>query len=135
LGVQLPRHFGGFIEARQQRLVDLQQLQQLVGPRAVRHVEQQHAAGVAHFRRVLAGHAEADVILGQEDVLRLLVDLRLVLAHPQDLGSGEPGEGGVRHQLDQRLAPAGLEFDLGALLGRPLVVPQQGRAERFSPVA
>jgi hypothetical protein len=89
------------VQAGQQSLVDLQQLQQLVRPDAVDHVEQQHAAGVADFGGVLAGHAEADVVFGQQDVLGFGVDFGLVLPDPEDFWRGEPGEGGVGHEVDQ----------------------------------
>jgi hypothetical protein len=120
---------------REQRLVDVEEAEQLVGPFAVDDVEQQHAAGVAHLGRVLAGHAEADVILRKQHVLRLRVNLRLLLPHPEDLGRGEAGQRRVGDELDQRLAPPGLRFDLSTLGGRPLVVPQQSRPQGVLAVA
>ena len=59
------------------------------------------AVGLVHG--VVAGQLEADVVLGQQDVPRLRVDLRLVLLHPQDLGRGEAGQRIVAGDLDQPL--------------------------------
>ena len=73
------------MHAGKKSLIDLEQIQEPVRPDAIRHVEQQRAAGVTDFRGILAGHAIADVILGQQDVLRLLVNLGLMLAHPKNL--------------------------------------------------
>ncbi len=65
------------------------------GPAAVGDVEQEGAGGLLHVDGVLAGHAEADVVLGAEDVGDVGEDLGLVLADPEQLGEGEVGQGGV----------------------------------------
>ena len=88
------------------------------------HVQQQHAAGVADFRGVLAGQAAADFILRQQDLAGLLEVLRLVIPQPEDLRRREAGQGGVGHQLDQIGAAADALFHLGAFGGGPLVVPE-----------
>ena len=56
-------------------------------------------------RGELAGQAEADVVLGQQELARLGEDLRLVVAHPEDLGRAEAGERRVAGQLDRPVAP------------------------------
>ena len=55
--------------------------------------------------------------------------LRLVVAEPEDLRRREAGERGVGDHLDELLAAAGAAFDLVALGGGALVVPEQGGAD------
>jgi hypothetical protein len=71
---------------------------------AVGHVEQQGAAGFLHVHGELAGQTVADVVLRAEHVGDLGEDLRLVLAHPEELGEGEVGQRGVAGQRDQTFA-------------------------------
>ena len=123
------------MQPRQQRFVDLQKSQQFVRPSAVDDVEQERAAGIADFRRILAGHAVADVILRQQDVLGPGVDFWLILANPENLWRGESRERGIRNKLDQRSASAGFGFDLCALRCRALIISQQGGAKGLGSVA
>ena len=126
---------GRFVESREESFVDVEKAEEFVGPGAAGDVEQERAAGVANFGGVFAGHAVADVILGEEDVSGLFVDFGFVLADPEDFGGGEAGERGVGDELDQRLAPAGFGFDFKTLIGGALVVPEERGAKGFFVVA
>ena len=86
-------------------------------PRRVRGVDRQ-----------LAGQAEADVVLRQQDVADPRVRLRLVRAQPEQLRRREAGERAVARQLDQPLEPDA-PLDLGALGRRALVVPEDRRPQ------
>ena len=57
-----------FVDLRQQSLVDVEFLEDLIRPAAVRDIQELHAARIGYLRRILPRHAEADVILRQEDV-------------------------------------------------------------------
>ena len=123
------RQFAGdllrLIACGQQRLIELQLFQQLFRPVALGHIEQQHAAGVAHFGGKFARQPAANFILGQQHLGQLVEVLRLVVSQPQDLRGGEAGQRRVGDQLDQLLAPAGPPLDFLALGLRPLIVPEQ----------
>ena len=71
------------------------------GPAAVGDVEQEGSAGLLHVDGELAGEAVADVVLGAEDVRDAGEDFRLVGAHPEELGEGEVGQGGIAGELDE----------------------------------
>ena len=91
-------------------------------------VKEQRARPTGAIDGVVAGQVVANIILGQQDVARLGIDLRLVFLHPQDLGRGETGQGVVAGDLDQVFfaQPAA---DLVALRAGALVVPEHGRAQ------
>ena len=95
-------------------------------------VEEEAAGGVGDFGSELAGEAKADVILGQQNLPAFLVVPRLMLPEPEDFGCSEAGKGGVGDHLDECGASAGLFFDLGALSGGALVVPEERGAEDFA---
>ena len=93
-------------------------------------VEPERAGGVGHLRDVVAGQAEADVVLGQQHRVDVLEDLRLVLAQPGELRRGEAGHGDVAGDL-ARAREGGL--DLGAFgLARPSFQRIAGRSTRSS---
>ncbi len=120
---------GTLVARRQERRVDPELLEQLAAPSAVGDVEHQGPRGVAHLGGVGAGQSVADVILGQEHLPHPLPMARLVPADPQQLGRRESGQGRVGDHPDEGLAAPRLVLDLAALLGRALVVPEQGRAD------
>ena len=91
-------------------------------------IEELHAARVGDLRRVLARHAEADVILRQEDVTAAAVVLRLVVADPENLRGRETRQRRIRRDLDEALAADALR-DFLAFLARALVAPDDGRAD------
>ena len=45
------------------------------------------AGGIRYFGSIFAGQPVADIVFGQQDLGDLGIDLRLVLAHPDDLGA------------------------------------------------
>ena len=124
-------HVRAFGQAGHQVIVDVQGIEDLLGPAAVGHVQQVGAAGVAHFGSVLAGQLEAHIVLGQQNVANLGPQFRLVLAHPQDLTSGEAGESGVGGDLDQTLTADGVG-DLVALVLSTAIAPQNGFAQHVA---
>ena len=65
------------------------------------NVQQQHAAGVAHFGGELASQAAADFVFRQQHLPGLLKMSRLVVPQPEDFRRGKAGQGGVSDQLDQ----------------------------------
>ena len=94
-------------------------------------VEQERPACLLHVDGVLAGHAEADVVLGAEDVANLREDLGLMLANPEQLGEGEVGERGVGDELDQALEPDG-GIKPVALRLCPLIAPDKSRPQHYA---
>ena len=91
-------------------------------------VEQQRSRGVGHVDGVLAGQAQPDIVLGQEDAGDARVDIRLVAPQPKDFRRGETGQGTVAGQLNQALQ-ADSSFDFRALRAGALIVPEHRRAQ------
>jgi len=74
---------------------------------------------------VVAGEAQAQVVLGQQHLGHRVEDRGLVLAHPGQLGRGEAGHGevaGDRMEVRQRFHPAALRVAAS-------VIPQDGRTQ------
>ena len=94
------------------------------------HIQELHAAGIGYLRGVFAGHGEAHIILGQEDVAAGGVILRLMVPHPEDLGSGEACEGGIGGDLYEPFL-AHLGGDFLAFCRGALVAPDDGGADHF----
>ena len=124
------RDLRGFVHLCQQRFVYSQLVQHLVGPAAVRDIQQLHSAGVGYLGGILAGEHEADIVLGQEDMTALLVILRLVVLHPHDLCGGESGDGWISGDLDHSVS-ADFIGDLNDLPGGTLIAPDDGFADRL----
>ena len=103
---------GALVTRGQETRVDVELAQQLAAPAAIGDVEHQGPGGVAHLRGERPGQPVADVVLGQENLAHPVPVLRLVLANPEQLGGGEPREGGVGHHPHQGLAAAGPLLDL-----------------------
>ena len=97
-------------------------------PLALHHVEQQHAAGVAHLGGELASESAANLVFRQQHLGEAVKVLRFMIAEPKNFRRGETGQGRIGDHADQLCAPAGPLFDFVALGGRPLIVPQKGTA-------
>ena len=121
----------GLVHLAQHGLIDVQLLKDLVGPAAVRHVQKLHTGSVRNLSGKFAGEHIADIVLGKQDMAALRVDFRLIVAHPEDLGRGKAGQGGICGDLDQSL-PADLLRDLLALLRGTLIAPEDRLAQHFS---
>ena len=104
------------------------QVQHLLGPALVLHVQQQHAAGVGVVGAVDPGEDVVDVVLGEHHLFDAGEVLRLVFPHPQHLGGGEAGEGDVGRPGGQLVLAHGL-VEVVHLPGGAAVVPQDGRAD------
>ena len=126
-------HVHRLVHPAQQRRVDVQLVQYLVGPLPPGHVQQVHAGGVGYLGGKLAGEAVANVILGQQDMTAGLVDLWQMLPHPQDLPSGKARQGGVRGDGDEFLRAHSLG-DLTALLAGAAIAPQDAAVQHLSPL-
>ncbi len=94
-------------------------------------VEEEGAGGFLHVHGVLAGEAEADVILGAEDVTDLVENFGLVVADPEELGEGEVGEGRVGDEIDELGCADCFDEPVGLGLGA-LIAPDEGWAEDFA---
>ena len=116
------------VHERQPRARELERRQHLVAPAAPGDVEEERAGRVGGVDRALAGEAEADVVLREQDVPDLRVRLRLVRAQPEQLRRREAGERAVAGQRDQPLEADPL-LDLLALRRGALVVPEDRGAE------
>ncbi len=121
-------HVNGFIHAAQQRRVDVQLVQDLVGPLPPGHVQQIHAGGVGYLGGKLAGEAVADVVFGQQDMTAGLIDLRQMLAHPQDLSGGKTRQSGICGDGDEPFCTHRLG-DLAALLAGAAIAPQNAAVQ------
>ena len=122
------RHVGGLVHLREQALVNVELFENLAAPAAVRHVEKLHTGSVRNLGGILAGEHVTNVILREQDVAALRVDLRLVVAHPEDLRSRESRQRRVRGDFDQTLR-TDLLRDFVALGGGALVTPDDGAAQ------
>jgi len=122
---------GRLARGRQPFAGELERLQHLLAPAPVRDVEEQRAGGVRAVDRLLAREPVADVVLRQQHPADPREGLGLVVAQPEELRRREAGQGAVASQRDQALEPDAL-FDLRALGGRALVVPEDRRADRVA---
>ena len=102
----------------------------LFAPAPVLHVQKQHPGGVGIVRGVDAGETVDQIVLGQHDFLDFCEQIRLIFPHPQQLGGGEPGEGDVGG-ITAQLLPANSLVEVVHFLGRPPVVPEDGRAQNM----
>jgi len=116
---------------RQEVGVDSQPAEQPAVPVTRLHVEQQRAGRVAHLRGVLTCQPQPDVVLRQQHLERALEDARIMPADPEDLRRREARQRDVVDHADEPGPPAGEALDFLALGRRPLVVPQQGGAQRL----
>ena len=124
----LPRDLRPFVALRQPLGRDVQRSEHLRRPIAALQIEEQHAGPVRLVHGILAGQPETHVVLRQQDVCGAGVDLRLVLAHPEDLRRREAGQHLVAGEGKQPIETEPLG-DLVALLTGALIVPQDRRPE------
>ncbi len=115
---------------RQPGVIDLEGGKEIVRPVARGEIEKDRARPIGLVHRESAREPESNVVLGQQDVGDLPPRLRLVVADPDDLRGGEPGERVVAGDPDQPLAPHHTA-DQVAFGGRPLVVPEDRRPEHL----
>ena len=108
----------------------LERLEHLVAPAAVRDVEEERARRVRDVDRALARQPQPDVVLRQQDVRDPRIRLGLVVPQPEELRRREAGQRAVPGQLDQPLEADAL-LDLGALGRGALVVPEDRRAQHL----
>ena len=97
----LARHLGRLEHRRQPLGRHLERVQHLVAPAPSGHVEEERAGCVAGVGRLLAGEAQAHVVLREEDVSRTRVELGLVAAHPDELRRRVARERAVAGQIDE----------------------------------
>ena len=119
-----------FHQGRQQRGVQIQCIQHSAGPAPAGHIQQIGAAGVAHFRAILPGQAEAHIILGQQNMPDLLPDFRFMPPHPQDFPGGEAGQRRVGGDADQPLPAHDPGYLIAFLLCAP-IAPENGLAQHL----
>ena len=123
-----PSLVGRLEDGREPVAGKLQRVEHVVAPAASRDVEEQRPGRVGGVDRPLAGEPEPHVVLRQHDPGDPPVRVRLVAPEPEELGRREARERPVPCQLDEPL-PADPLLDLGAFGGRPLVVPEDRRAD------
>ena len=131
LGRQLAADFFGFINRRQQRFLQLQLIEQRLGP--ARFFTSNNSVPEASLTSVAnsPGQPKPHIIFGQQHLHGLFKVLRFVLSQPEDFRSGKSFQGGVGDQFDQMRPPADGGFDLPAFLRGALVVPQNRRADHL----
>jgi hypothetical protein len=118
------RVLGALVDSWHPVVWDLQSVQDLAGPIARPHVQQQGARGVRGVGSVLAGEPQPYVVLGKQDAGDLFVVFGLFVSKPDDLWCLEAGERGVARDRDQSFFADG-PCDPVALRLRALIVPQQ----------
>ncbi|MNL28863.1 hypothetical protein D3C87_1505270 [compost metagenome] len=94
--------------------------EQRIGPIAPGHVEPEGASGVRHVLHMFTGQKQPDIGLGQQHLANARIDVRLMLAHPGDLGSGEARHGDIAGNLSKLRQ---LGFHLETFGGRAPIVP------------
>ena len=119
---------GRLVRRGEPRARQLQRVEHLLAPAAVRDVEEQRARCVGGVDRVLAGQSQPHVVLRQQHVADPRVDVGLVAPQPEQLRRRESGQRAIAGQLDQPVEPDAL-LDLGALRRRALVVPEDRRPQ------
>ena len=98
------RDLRAFDEQRHLRFLQAAGGEQGGVPSTLGDVEPQGAGAVGHLRHIFAGHAEAHVILRQENHCRFREHLRFVFRDPQQLRRGEArhrGIAGARREVRQ----------------------------------
>ena len=86
LARDVPHHVRGGVQLGQQALRDVQRLQDLLRPLLAPDVQQIGARGVAVIGDKAPRQLVDDVVLGVQYFMGVPVDLRLVVAHPEQLG-------------------------------------------------
>ena len=97
----------------------------------MRHVQQQGAGSVGIVGGVHAGQPVDQVVFGQQDFGDAGKQVRLVLAHPQQLGRGKAGKSDVAGPGAELVIADGL-VQVVHLGGGAAVVPQNGRVQHIA---
>ena len=97
-------------------------------PLTVGHVEESGARGIRDVGGGLAGEAQANEVLGQQNPANPSVGVGLVLAHPKELGRSESFQRWIGRARDD-LGKPDLALDGLALGGGALVAPENGRPD------
>ena len=120
--------FRGLIDLGQQCLIDFELFQYLIGPAAVRNIQKLHATRIGNVSRIFSGHAEADVVLRQQDVTTAAVILVFVIADPQDFRRRETGKCRIRRDFNEVFL-ADAFSDFLTFTACTLVAPDYGRPD------
>src|SRR5690348_9183059 len=88
------------------------------------YIQKQGAGGIGHVRGALAGEAEANVVLGKQNVPHALPIRGFVFADPENLCKGKVRKCGIASELNQALQ-AESASELAALLFGADVAPNQ----------
>ena len=103
-------------------------VEQLAAPTPFADVEEQRSRRIGDVAAMSADEAVAHEVLGETDAADARECGRLVLAHPEQLRRGEPGQGAVSGQPEQTLSSRP-GFQGGALRCGSLIVPEDRRAD------
>ena len=107
-------------------LGDAADLAHLFGPSAVLHVEEQHTGGIGHIRAMYPGEFVGDIVFGQHDLGDSGKVLRLLVFHPENLGSGKAGKGDVGRVLRQLFLADHIVQIIAFLICTPIVPQKRG---------
>ena len=107
----------------------MQRREKLLRPAAIRHVEEEHPARVAHFRRVFARQTATYFVLRKKNLRDFVEVLRLVVAKPEDFRRRKAAHRRIADEFDQTRTSPDRRFDLLTFGFRALVVPQNRRAD------
>ena len=118
---QMASHFAAFIKARHGIAGEAGCRQHVVRPVTPGYIQPQCACAVGHVAGLVAGQAQADIILGQQHGFDLREDVRLMVPQPLQLGRGKPRHCDIASNLP-RLRHGG--FNLGAFGKAAAIVPQ-----------
>ncbi len=128
LGAKHARLIGAFHQRRHMLLIQIGGRQQLGRPLARTGIEPGGASRVRHFRDVLAGQPQAQIILRQKHLGDLGKNLRLVVLHPGELRRGEAG----KDDIAGNLAKARVRIELRSFRIGARVVPQDRGAKNVT---
>ena len=122
---QVTAHFTAFHQARHVRGCQARGLQHGVRPIARAHIQPQRAGGIGKIAGAFAGHAQAQIILGQKHGLGAGEHVGFVAAQPEQLRRGEAGHGAIAGDRPHRNGC----LQLGTFRLRAAVVPEDGRPQ------
>src|SRR5690606_20913673 len=124
-------HLGPLVRLRKPGSWYVEAVENEIGPITRSNVEQERSRGSGPVRRPLPGQTKSNVVLRKENGIDLMVDLRFVMADPEELGSREARECVVSGGGNAGITPH-LLADFVALGGRALIVPEDGRPEHLA---
>ena len=115
---------GRLVDRGQEAFVEGGGVQHFLRPAAVGDVKEQSAGSVSHVRGALTGEAEANVVLGKQEVANAVPVFGFVLANPKDFRECEVRQGRIAGELDQPLQ-AKSAGEITALFFRANVTPYE----------